>query len=60
MRDFTWQEGYAAFTVSPSARIGVKSYIDHQREHHRARSFREELVELLQKAGVEYEDKYLD
>ena len=60
MRDFAWQEGYAAFTVSPTARDSVKAYIDHQGEHHRTRSFREELVEFLQKAGVEYEDKYLD
>jgi len=31
-----------------------------QADHHRFRNFREELVELLQKAGVEYEDRYLD
>src|SRR4029453_9687376 len=55
---FAWQEGYAAFTVSPTARAGVKAYIRNQEEHHRRRSFLEELQWLLQEAGVEYDPKY--
>jgi hypothetical protein len=31
-----------------------------QEEHHRVKSFREELIELLARAGVEYDAKYLD
>ena len=57
---FGWQDGYAAFTVSPTAREAVQKYIAGQEEHHRTRSFREELVELLGKAGVEYDARYLD
>ena len=57
---FAWQEGYAAFTVSPNSRKGVRGYIENQEEHHRQKSFREELVELLQRAGVEYDERYLD
>jgi len=57
---FAWQEGYAAFTVSASSRAGVKRYISNQPEHHRKKTFREELVEMLGKAGVAYESKYLD
>ena len=57
---FAWQEGYAAFTVSATARDGVRRYIANQEEHHRLRSFLEELVALLDKAGVEYDPKYLD
>ena len=60
MRTFTWQEGYAAFTVSPSARPEVQSYIARQEVHHRNRTFREELVEMLERAGVEYAPRYLD
>ena len=56
---FAWQEGYAAFTVSPTARDAVKSYIAHQEEHHRAKSFREELIEMLKRAGIEFDSKYL-
>lgn len=59
-RAFAWQEGYAAFTVSPTARAGVKRYIANQAEHHRARPFREELIEMLQKAEVEFDEQYLD
>jgi len=60
LANFAWQEGYGAFTVSPPARGGVKQYIANQAEHHRRRTFREELVELLEQAGVEYDDKWLD
>ncbi len=57
---FFWQEGYAAFTMSPSACGNVRRYISNQREHHQRRSFREALVELLQRAAIEFEDRYLD
>ena len=59
-RSFTWQEGYAAFTVSATVRDAVREYISNQEEHHRLKSFREEFVELLEKAGVEYDPRYLD
>jgi REP-associated tyrosine transposase len=59
-RSFRWQEGYAAFTVSATAREAVRHYIARQEEHHRTKSFREELVEMLKKAGIEYDPKYLD
>jgi len=60
LKSFGWQEGYAAFTVSADNRAGVIKYISNQEEHHRKRSFREELKAMLDRAGVEYEDKYLD
>lgn len=59
-KDFAWQEGYGAFTVSPTARPQVQKYIANQAEHHRGKSFREELVKFLEQAGVTYEDRYLD
>ena len=57
---FAWQEGYGAFTVSAPARYQVQKYIANQVEHHRVKSFREELEEFLKKAGVKYEDRFLD
>lgn len=57
---FAWQKGYAAFTVSASAMDDVRAYILNQEEHHRARSFREELKAFLDRSGVEYEERYLD
>ena len=50
LRSFAWQEGYAAFTVSATSRAAVRGYIARQEEHHRTKSFREELVEMLDKA----------
>jgi len=58
--NFAWQEGYAAFTVSASALKEVRRYIETQEEHHRQRTFREELKILLQKSGIKFEERYLD
>lgn len=57
---FAWQEGYAAFTVSASAVAEVRWYIENQEEHHRERSFREELKIILQRSGVNFDERYLD
>ena len=57
---FQWQEGYGVFSVSATARPQVKSYIANQKEHHQTKSFRDEFVEMLEKAGVEYDPQYLD
>jgi REP element-mobilizing transposase RayT len=59
-RSFAWQKGYAAFTVSATVRDAVRKYISNQEEHHLLKSFREEFVEFLEKAGVEYDPRYLD
>lgn len=58
-RFFGWQEGYAAFTVSHSQLPAVTQYIKNQKSHHRRISFEEELAELLDRHGIEYDPKYL-
>jgi putative transposase len=60
LAEFAWQEGYAAFTVSPTSRPAVRKYIARQEEHHRTTSFRDELIAMLNQAGVEYDPRYLD
>ncbi len=50
--DFAWQIGYAAFTVSLSQRDRVYQYIRDQEQHHRKRSFAEEIRALLEKYGA--------
>ncbi|WP_038172227.1 IS200/IS605 family transposase [Verrucomicrobium sp. BvORR106] len=60
IRDFSWQEGYAAFSISATSREPVLKYIAQQEDHHRTRSFREELAQMLVKAGVRFEDRFLD
>ena len=58
-KKFQWQEGYGIFSVSPTAREQVKAYIANQREHHRAKTYLDEYVEFLNKAGVDYDPRYL-
>jgi len=56
---FAWQNGYSAFTVSRSIQPAMERYIAAQVEHHRTRTFEEELVELLEKAGVDYDPRFV-
>jgi putative transposase len=51
-RLFTWQEGYGAFSVSPSNVEAVKRYIANQAVHHSFRSFDEEFAMMLRAAKM--------
>lgn len=57
--EFSWQEGYGAFSVSPSQVAVVKKYIRDQKEHHRERSFEEEFTALLKSCGIEYDPRFV-
>ena len=59
LRDFAWQEGYGAFSVSASAIPRVKSYIENQERHHRVRSFQDEFIALLDRHGIEYDPRHV-
>jgi putative transposase len=48
---FAWQRGYGAFSVSPSHLDAVRKYIENQDEHHRKKTFAEELKTILRKYG---------
>ena len=56
---FTWQSGYSAFSVGKANLDNVLRYIQRQEDHHRRESFEEELIDLLQRAGVEYDPKHV-
>jgi REP element-mobilizing transposase RayT len=58
-RMFEWQKGYGAFSVSPTAVSAVRQYIQRQKEHHIRVDFKSEYVDLLEKAGVEFEERFL-
>jgi REP element-mobilizing transposase RayT len=57
---FAWQEGYAAFTVGPTSIEAVRHYIRNQEAHHAKRDFRAELVAMLGRAKIEFDERYLD
>ena len=56
---FAWQRGYGAFSVSKSNVPAVIKYIQNQKEHHRKILFTEELVAILRKNEIEYDDRYV-
>src|SRR5438874_2201085 len=58
-RTFHWQDGYGAFSIGKSEVSALKRYIAIQKEHHRKRSFQEELVQLLNDYGIQYDERYL-
>jgi REP element-mobilizing transposase RayT len=58
-QEFRWQEEYGAFSVSVSQLERITAYIENQREHHRVKGFREELLALLKRHRIEYDERYL-
>lgn len=51
---FSWQDDFWAVSVSESHIETVKRYIGDQEEHHRKKSFDEEVEEFMQKYGWNY------
>ena len=59
LRDFEWQEGYGAFSISISQKARTVAYIAGQEEHHRRKTFKEEYLGFLTKHGIEYDERYI-
>ena len=55
----TWQQGYAAFSVSASNAPTVVRYIQNQEAHHRKMSFDQEFLALLRKHRVEFDPQFV-
>ncbi len=56
---FNWQEGFGAFSYSPSNLDSVIRYIRNQEKHHATKSFRNEYPTLLKRFDIAYEPQYL-
>lgn len=56
---FEWQSGYAAFSVSESQMPAVREYIANQAEHHRKKTFEEELLLILKKHSIDCDLRYV-
>jgi putative transposase len=56
---FEWQGGYGIFSVSESMADQVRRYIQGQEQHHARVSFRDELVSLLNRNRIPYDERYL-
>ena len=59
LKSFYWQNGYGAFSISPSHVEAVREYIAGQEEHHRHESFQDEFRKLCKKYGVEIDERYV-
>ena len=58
-KDFAWQGGYAAMSVSQSNVDAVTHYILNQEQHHQKMSFRDEFLGFLRKYNINYKEEYL-
>lgn len=58
-KEFAWQSGYTAFSVSQSNLAAVKRYITQQEEHHRKLTYQEEVMAFLKKHGAQYDPRYV-
>ena len=54
-----WQDGYGAFTYSIKEKDRLIEYVKNQEEHHRRKTYKEELVQLLKEHEVAFDDKFL-
>ncbi len=54
-----WQDGYAAFTYSIKDKDNIITYIKKQPEHHRQKTFIEELREVLIESDIQFDEKYI-
>jgi putative transposase len=59
LRQYHWQAGYAAFSVSESKVSDVVRYIQAQDEHHRAVTFQDEYRGFLRRHGEKWDENYV-
>ena len=57
--DFAWQSGYGIFSVSASQVETARRYIASQEEHHSKISFQDEYRQLLQRHGIEFDERFV-
>ena len=58
-KNFYWQRGYGAFSISPSHKNIICNYIANQEQHHKQITFEDELRKILKKYQTNYDEKYL-
>jgi REP element-mobilizing transposase RayT len=59
LSNFYWQDGYAAFSVSPGAVDKVKDYIENQHIHHQKAEYQTEFRKFMRQYKVEYDERYV-
>ena len=59
LANFGWQRGYGCFSVGPTDLDSLCAYVSNQEQHHRSRTFQDELRMFLKKYGVAYDEAYV-
>ena len=60
LRSFEWQEGYGAFSIGVSGIEETCAYIRNQEEHHRTRTYREEVIMFLQRHRLPFDETMIE
>lgn len=56
---FEWQRGYGAFSHSRKEVDAVAGYIRHQPEHYNSLTYAQEMIKLLDRYDIEYDERYV-
>jgi REP-associated tyrosine transposase len=59
LAEFHWQDGYGAFSISPSHVDSVRTYIARQEEHHHQETYQDEYRRLLRKYAIEFDERFV-
>ncbi len=57
MKLFSWQQGYAAFSIGVSDIERTTAYISKQKSHHKRIDYREEILLFLKRHNINYDEK---
>jgi len=56
--NFSWQNGYGAFSIGESQLCKLTRYIQSQHEHHKKVTFQDEYREFLKLYNIEIDERY--
>ena len=59
MKDFAWQIGFSAFSVSPGRIQRTINYINNQEQHHQRHGFQDEYLKFLRDSGIDFDERYV-
>lgn len=58
-KEFAWQKGGGTFSISYTHVPALKRYIQNQKEHHKATTFKEEYLQVLKNNEIDIKDEFL-
>lgn len=59
LANFYWQDGYGAFSVSPTHVEKVEAYIENQHAHHSKTNFQDEYRQIMKKNKIDFDERFI-